>query len=87
MDCAVPGTAWQRQNGYAGMERNPMAIEKIDLPAELQRVRAAFDRQLADTLLNRPDLTHAQIEKEFGVSNKVIRRISRQFNISRRRIR
>jgi hypothetical protein len=62
-----------------------MWIEKIDLPAELQRVRAAFDKQLADALLNRTDLTHAQIEKEFSISNKVIRRVSRQFNISRRR--
>lgn len=61
-----------------------MGIEKIDLPAELQRVRAAFDKQLADTLLGRTDLTHAQIEKEFGISNKVIRRVSRQFNIRRR---
>lgn len=61
-----------------------MRIEKIDLPAELQRVRAAFDRQLADALLRRRDLTHAQIEKQFGISNKVIRRVSRQFNISRR---
>jgi len=64
-----------------------VAIEKVDLPAEFQRVRAAFDKQLADALLNRTDLTHAQIERRFGVSNKVIRRISRQFNISRRRTR
>lgn len=62
-----------------------MSVERIDLPAELQRVRAAFDRQLADALLSRTDLTHAQIEEEFGISNKVIRRVSRQFNISRRR--
>lgn len=62
-----------------------MEIKRIDLRAELQRVRAAFDEQLADALLNRTDLTHAQIEQEFGVSNKVIRRVSRQFNISRRR--
>jgi len=62
-----------------------MGIERIDLPAELERVRAEFDRQLADALLRRTDLTHAQIEKQFGISNKVIRRVSRQFKIRRRR--
>jgi len=69
---------------HTGRMEAGMSIERIDLPAELERVRAAFDRQLADALLNRTDLTHAQIEDEFGISNKVIRRVSRQFNISRR---
>lgn len=60
-------------------------IDSIDLPAELRRVRADFDRQLAEALRNRTHFTHAQIASEFGISTKVVRRVSRQFNISRRR--
>jgi len=57
----------------------------IDLPAELRRVRASFDRQLAEVLCSRMDLTQSQIAEQFGVSDKVIRRVSKQFKISRRR--
>ena len=62
-----------------------MLIEQINLRAKLDRVRASFDAQLAEVLVGRPDLSHAQIEKEFGISNRVIRRVTKQYNISPRK--
>ena len=61
-----------------------MPLKQMDLRTEMRRVRATFDEELAEALRNRTDLTHAEIERQFGVSNKVIRRISKQFNISRK---
>jgi hypothetical protein len=62
-----------------------MAIEHVNLKEKLDQVRLSFDTQLAEVLQNRPDLTQAQIKKEFGVSDAVIRRVMKQFNISSRR--
>jgi len=44
------------------------------LSEKVDRAHLSFDTQLAEVLLGRPDLSHAQIEKEFGISKKVVRR-------------
>jgi hypothetical protein len=62
-----------------------MPIEQINLREKLDEVRQSFDTQLAETLRRRSDISHAEVKKEFGVSDKVIRRVTRQFNIARRR--
>jgi uncharacterized protein YerC len=59
-------------------------IKQVNLRDELMRVRLSFDTQLAEVLVSRPDLTYVQIEKEFGISEKVIRRVMKQFNIGAR---
>jgi len=60
-------------------------IKQVNLRDELMRVRLSFDTQLAEVLVGRPDLTYVQIEKEFGISEKVIRRVTKQFNIGARK--
>ncbi len=60
-------------------------IKQVNLRDELMRVRLNFDAHLAEVLVSRPDLTYIQIEKEFGVSEKVIRRVMKQFNIGARK--
>lgn len=62
-----------------------MQIEQINLREMLNRTRLSFDAQLAKVLVGRPDLSHAQIRREFGISEKVIRRVIRQFNIGARK--
>lgn len=62
-----------------------MQIERINLREKFDRARHGFDTQLAEVLLSRSDLSHAQIAKEFGISGKVIRRVIKQFNIGARR--
>lgn len=62
-----------------------MPIEPINLREKLNQVRRSFDTQLADVLRGRLDLSHAQVKREFGISEKVIRRVIRQFNIGARR--
>ena len=62
-----------------------MPIEYIDLREKLHRVRLSFDKRVADALMGRHDLSQAQIQKEFGVSESVIRRVIKQFNIGARR--
>ena len=62
-----------------------MPIEHVNLKESLYQVRLSFDTQLAEVLQKRPDLTQAQIKQEFGVSDSVIRRVMKQFNISPRR--
>lgn len=62
-----------------------MQIEQINLREKLNQVRLSFDTQLAELLLGRPDLSHAQIKKEFGIGEKVIRRVIKQFNIGARK--
>jgi hypothetical protein len=49
-------------------------LEQINLREKVDRAHLSFDTQLAEVLLGRPDLSHAQIEKEFGISKKVVRR-------------
>ena len=62
-----------------------MQIEQMDLREKLQQVRRSFDARLAEALGNRPYISHARIEKEFGISDRVIRRVMKEFNISARR--
>ena len=62
-----------------------MPIEYIDLREKLHRVRLSFDKRVADALIGRPDLSQAQIRKEFGISDSVIRRVIKQFNLGARR--
>jgi len=62
-----------------------MPIEHINLRQRRAEARLRFDTQLAETLASRPDLTHAQIQKEFGISQKVIRRVQKQFRLVARR--
>jgi hypothetical protein len=63
-----------------------MKIAPIDLRAEIGRVRKNFDQELANTLRERTELTLAQIAKQFGVNNKVIRRVTKEFGIKRRKV-
>ena len=62
-----------------------MQIEQINLRERLEQARFSFDTQLAEVLVGRPDLSQAQIKKEFGISDKVIRRVMKQFNIGARK--
>ena len=47
----------------------------------MDQARLSFDTELAEVLLGRPDLSHSQIKKEFGIGEKVIRGVIKQFNI------
>ncbi|MGA9544591.1 MAG: hypothetical protein WBQ85_13545 [Candidatus Sulfotelmatobacter sp.] len=62
-----------------------MEIERTNLKENITRVQLSFDTQLAELLVARPELSHAYIQKEFGVSQKVIRRVVKQFNIAARK--
>jgi hypothetical protein len=62
-----------------------MQIEPINLRARIERVRLRFDTRVAETLLGRPDLSQAEIGKQFGISQNVIRRVIKQFKISARK--
>jgi uncharacterized protein YerC len=58
---------------------------RISLKNTLKTARLSFDAQLAEVLIARPDLTYTEIEKDFGVSETVIRRVMKQFNIGARK--
>jgi hypothetical protein len=60
-------------------------IEQINLRDRLDQVRLSFDARLAEILISRPDLDYAHIQKEFGISEKVIRRVAKQFRIGARK--
>ncbi|MGB8594467.1 MAG: hypothetical protein WCD48_03130 [Candidatus Sulfotelmatobacter sp.] len=60
-------------------------IEQINLREKVDRARLSFDTQVAQVLLGRPDLSHAQIAKEFGIGKNVVRRVIKQFNIGGRK--
>jgi hypothetical protein len=60
-----------------------MQIEQVNLRERIEQVRLTVDAQLAEIRVGRPDLSHAQIGKKFGISQKVIRRVMKQFNILR----
>ena len=62
-----------------------MQIEQINLREKLQQVRRSFDARLAEALGSRPHISQARIKKEFGISDRVIRRVMKEFNISPRR--
>jgi len=58
---------------------------QISLKDTLKTARLDFDNQLAKVLIARPDLSYTQIEKDFGISETVIRRVMKQFNIAARK--
>jgi len=58
---------------------------QISLKNTLKTARLGFDTRLAEVLIGRPDLSYAQIEEEFGISETVIRRVMKQFNIGARK--
>lgn len=60
-------------------------IEQINLREKLAQVRLSFDAKLAEILAGRPDVSHAEIQKEFGISHKIISRVSKRFNVSARK--
>ena len=62
-----------------------MKIAQINLRERLDQVRLNFDSQLAEVLLSRPDLSYVEIKSLFGVSDKVIRRVMRQFHLKARK--
>ena len=66
-------------------KKNEMQIEPINLRARIERVRLCFDTRVAEALLDRPDLSQAEIGKQFGISQNVIRRVIKQFNLSARK--
>jgi len=67
------------------MQIEPIKIEPINLRARIERIRLGFDTRVAEALLERPDLSQAEIGKQFGISQNVIRRVIKQFNISARK--
>ena len=58
---------------------------QISLKDTLKTARLQFDTRLAEVLIGRPDLPYDQIEREFGISETVIRRVMNQFNIGARK--
>ena len=58
---------------------------EISLKDTLKTARLDFDNRLAKVLISRPDLSYTQIEKDFGISETVIRRVMKQFNIGARK--
>ena len=58
---------------------------QISLKDTLKTARLQFDAQLAAVLIARLDLNYNQIEKEFGISETVIRRVMKQFSIGARK--
>lgn len=58
---------------------------QISLKDTLKTARLQFDTRLAEVLIARPDLSYAEIEKDFGISETVIRRVMKQFNIAARK--
>ena len=62
-----------------------MPIRRVNLREKLDRARRRFDSQLGRALARRPDLSYAQIQKEFGISENVIRRVVKQLNIGQRK--
>ena len=60
-------------------------MERVNLRTRLEQARRTFDAELAEVLTSRPDLSHAKIRQRFGISDKVIRRVIREFNIGNRK--
>lgn len=58
---------------------------QISLKDTLKTARLQFDTRLAEVLIARPDLSYIEIERQFGVSETVIRRVVKQFNIGARK--
>ena len=62
-----------------------MLFKPIKSREEFEKARHIFDVQLAEVLANRPDLSYTKIENAYGISEKVIRRVMRQFHIGARK--
>jgi transposase len=62
-----------------------MPIAPINLREKYDRARLIFDHEVATALIARTDLSHAQIGQAFGISQKVVRRVVKQFKIGARR--
>ncbi len=62
-----------------------MQIKQTNLRERLDQVRLSRDLQLAQVLVSKVDVSYARIQEEFGVSEKVIRRVLKQFNIRARK--
>ena len=58
---------------------------QVSLRDTLKSARLDFDSRLAKVLVSRPDLSYTEIEKEFGISETVIRRVMKQFAIGARK--
>jgi hypothetical protein len=58
---------------------------QISLKDTLKTARLSFDARLAEVLIARPDLSYAEIEKDFGIRETVIRRVMKQFSIGARK--
>jgi hypothetical protein len=58
---------------------------QISLKDTLKTARLSFDARLAEVLIARPDLSYVEIEKDFAISETVIRRVIKLFNISTRK--
>lgn len=58
---------------------------QISLKDTLKTARLQFDTRLAEVLIARPELRYAEIEKDFGISETVIRRVMKLFNIGARK--
>jgi predicted DNA-binding transcriptional regulator len=58
---------------------------QISLKDTLKTARLSFDVRLAEVLIARLDLAHDEIEREFGISETVIRRVTKQFAIPPRK--
>ncbi|MGO8795020.1 MAG: winged helix-turn-helix transcriptional regulator [Candidatus Sulfotelmatobacter sp.] len=62
-----------------------MPLKQVNLRERLDRARRRFDLQLGRVLQRHPELSYAQIRKRFGISENVIRRIIKQFQLGRRK--
>jgi predicted DNA-binding transcriptional regulator len=58
---------------------------QISLKSTLKTARLQFDTRLAEVLIARPDLSYNQIQKDFGISETVIRRVMKLFKIGARK--
>lgn len=58
---------------------------QMTLKETVKAARLNFDAKLAEVLVSRSDLTYSQIEKQFGISETVIRRVMKQFNLAARK--
>lgn len=66
-------------------EKTEMPIAPINLREKYDLARLSFDHEVASALIARTDLSHAQIAQAFGISQNVVRRVVKQFNIGARR--
>jgi hypothetical protein len=85
---AVGGGSPHRKDVYFHshtLRGTEMQITPIKSKEEFEQIRRSLDTQLAEVLASRPDLSYAKIGNEFGISEKVIRRVMKQFSIGARK--